>query len=84
MIVDIKDLREFEATIKSLTDWWNSKQGTTCELSTGYANIQDKMEILAKYSETLDGGCWAAHHCETCKGHHSGKANLHIMIWPSY
>ena len=74
-------LAEFEASIKSLSDWWNSKQGTTCELATSYHLIQDKMEIMARYSKDLDRGCWAAHHCEACKGHHDGTRNLHVMIW---
>jgi hypothetical protein len=76
-------LKEFEDAVKSNTDWWNSKQGTTCELSMGYDNIQGKMEILAKYSETLNDGNWAVHHCDTCKEHSSGEANLHAMIWPT-
>lgn len=78
-----EDLKLFEDAVKSNTDWWNSKQGTTCELSMGYSNIQAKMEMLSKYSDTLDGGAWAVHHCNTCKGHHNGKANLHAMIWPT-
>lgn len=78
---DAHELALFENNIRSNTDWWNSKQGTTCETATSYHLIQDKMEILAKYSATLDRGCWAVHHCSACKEHHNGERNLHVMIW---
>lgn len=77
------ELALFEDNIRSNSAWWNSKQGTTCECSTSYHLIQDKMEIMAKYSQDLDRGCWAAHHCSACKEHHDGKRNLHVMIWPN-
>lgn len=75
------DLVEFEARVKEDTEWWNSKQGTTCEMAIGYNDIQAKMEILAKYTELMDDGAWAVHHCSTCEGHHKGERNLHAMIW---
>lgn len=75
------NIEEFEAAVKSDSEWWNSKQGTTCEMSMSYENIQEKMEILAKYSDTLDDGVWLVRHCDTCKGHHNGERNLHAMIW---
>lgn len=77
------DLEKFEATVKELTEWWMSKQGTTCELSMSYTLMQEKMEILDKYSKMMDDGAWAVHHCDACKGHHEGRRNLHAMIWRS-
>lgn len=75
------ELEKFEDTVKELTEWWMSKQGTTCELAMSYALIQEKMEILHKYSQMMDDGVWAVHHCDACKGHHEGRRNLHAMIW---
>lgn len=77
------DLIEFEELVKSHNHWWNSKQGTTCEMAIGYDDIQAKMEILGKYSERLDDGVWTVHHCDTCKGHTNGTRTLHAMIWQS-
>jgi len=77
------DLAEFEARIKEDTEWWISKQGTTCELAMSYDDIQAKMEILEKYSQMMDDGVWTVRHCDTCKGHHHGTRNLHAMIWRS-
>lgn len=75
------DLAEFEETVKELTEWWVSKQGTTCELAMSYDDMQAKMEILHKYSGLMDDGVWAVHHCDACQVHHDGKRNLHAMIW---
>ena len=75
------DLTEFEETVKELTEWWVSKQGTTCEMAISYDDMQAKMEILAKYSQMMDDGVWAVHHCSACQEHHGGTRNLHAMIW---
>lgn len=75
------DLVKFEEDIKELTEWWVSKQGTTCEKAIGYDDIQAKMEILHKYSQMMTDGVWAVHHCSACEGHHGGTRNLHAMIW---
>lgn len=77
------DLVKFEEDIKELTEWWNSKQGITCEKAIGYHDIQAKMEILHKYSQLMNDGVWAVHHCSACEGHHGGARNLHAMIWRS-
>lgn len=77
------DLTEFETRVKEDTEWWMSKQGTTCEFSMSYDDIQAKMEILEKYSQMMDDGVWTVRHCDVCKGHHDGKRNLHAMIWRS-
>lgn len=80
-LAELHELALFEDTVRSNTDWWNSRQGTTCEFSTGYELIKDKMEILARYSKMLDSGHWSVHHCSACERHHEGKRNLHVMIW---
>lgn len=79
----LSDLAEFEERVKSDTEWWMSKQGTTCEMAISYDDIQAKMEILHKYSGLMDDGVWAVHHCNACQVHHDGKRNLHAMIWRS-
>lgn len=75
------DLIKFEETVKELTEWWVSKQGTTCELAMSYDDMQAKMEILHEYSQLMDDGVWAVLHCSACQEHHGGTRNLHAMIW---
>lgn len=81
------DLEAFRASIQKDVDWWNSKQGTTCEFSLGFdADLPAKMEILDEFNKHIHGGIWLMHHCNTCKGHSDGARPLHVMIWktPNY
>jgi len=73
-------MEEFESVVRELTDWWNSGQGTTCEFSTNYDNIEEKFEILKLYSSLLKSGVWAVHKCSCCEGYNA-EAPLHVMIW---
>ena len=73
-------MKEFEDLVSELSDWWNSGQGTTCEFSSDYTDINTKMEILARYSEGLRDGNWCVHHRNTCRCHNENKP-LHVMIW---
>lgn len=73
-------MQDFKNTVKELTDWWDSGQGTTCEFSTSLDNIEEKMLYLSKINPSK--GRWLVQFCDTCH-HYDVSKPLHVMIWPT-
>ena len=75
-------MERFIELVNLLTkEWDESKSNITCEFSSSFENIEEKMRFLSTISPVK--GTWVIGYCKVCEGYHADKPlHVEIVSWP--